>query len=209
MSDFKSVDSRLNRVYQHSGDKRGLYDDWASSYDSDLLNDMGYVAHIETCRELISQVTDREARILDAGCGTGLAGTELKQVGYRNLHGFDYSSEMLARATATDAYQTLVQHDLNQPFESDINFDAAISVGVFSFSHLSAERLPNITSSLKLGAIALVTINGKAWREVDWESKLRNFNQVQQHARLIDVKTIDYLKTEGIDGRLLTLKRAY
>ena len=207
MATSDKIDSRLSKVYQNSGNKQELFDDWASTYDHDLVDDLGYVADAETCRKFLSLVTDRQARILDAGCGTGLVGRRLKQAGYTNIHGNDYSAKMLDQARATGAYQSLEQHDLTLAVEADQPYDAAISVGVFAFSVPSAEHLVNITHSLKLGGIALVTVNGKAWREVDWESKLADFNQDYPDARIVDIQTIEYLTADGIDGRLLTLER--
>jgi len=207
MAASDKIDSRLKNVYDNPGDKQALFDDWASTYDQDLVNDLGYVADVEACRLFMSLITDRQARILDAGCGTGLVGRRLKQAGYINLHGNDYSEKMLEEARATGAYQSLEQHDLTLPVESDQPYDAAISVGVFAFSVPSAEHLVNITRSLKADGIAMVTVNGKAWKEVDWESKLDGFNQTYPDARLVNVQTIDYLTADGIDGRLLTLER--
>jgi len=201
------IDSRLKNVYDNPGDKQALFDDWASTYDQDLVNDLGYVADAEACRLFISLVTDRQARILDAGCGTGLVGRRLKQAGYTDIHGNDYSEKMLDEARATDTYQSLEQHDLTLPVETDQPYDAAISVGVFAFSVPSAEHLVNITRSLKPDGKAIVTVNGKAWKEADWESKLDGFDQTYRDARLVDVQTIDYLTADGIDGRLLTLER--
>ncbi|MCP4488064.1 MAG: methyltransferase domain-containing protein [Gammaproteobacteria bacterium] len=207
MADTDNIDSRLSRVYQHDGDKKDIFDDWAPTYDHDLINEMGYVADAEACRHFQTLVTDRQARILDAGCGTGLVGSRLKQAGYANIFGSDYSTKMLEQARATDAYLSLEQHNLTQPVKTDNPYDAAIAVGVFAFSVPSAEHLVNITCSLKPGGIAIVTVNGKAWRQVDWEDKLEGFNQSYAHTQLVDVKTIEYLRTDGIDGRLLTLRR--
>jgi predicted TPR repeat methyltransferase len=201
------IDSRLKNVYDNPGNKQALFDDWASTYDRDLVDDLGYVADAEACRFFISLVTDRQARILDAGCGTGLVGRRLKQAGYNNVHGNDYSEKMLDEARATGAYQSLEQHDLTLAVKTDQPYDAAIAVGVFAFSVPSAEHLVNITRCLKPGGIAIVTVNGKAWEEVDWESKLDGFNQTYPDARLVDVQTIDYLTADGIDGRLLTLEQ--
>ena len=47
----------------------------------DLVNELGYVADIEACERLIALIPDRQARILDAGCGTGLVGRRLQQAG--------------------------------------------------------------------------------------------------------------------------------
>ncbi len=206
MAASDKIDSRLKNVYDNPGDKQALFDDWASTYDQDLVDDLGYVADAEACRLFMSLVIDRQARILDAGCGTGLVGRRLKKAGYTNIHGNDYSEKMLDQARATGAYRSLQQHDLTLPVASDQPYDAAIAVGVFAFSVPSAEHLVNITRSLKADGIAIVTVNGKAWKEAGWEAKLDGFNQDYPDARLVDVQTIDYLTAEGIDGRLLTLE---
>jgi len=208
MTDTDGIDERLDRVYADPGDKRALYDDWAASYDSDLLDDLGYVAHLEACRRLQARVTDLDARILDAGCGTGLVGRQLQQAGYRNLHGSDYSPGMLDKARASGAYRSLTQHDLTRPIAAEPAYDAVIVVGVFAFSKPSAEHLVNVTACLKPGAVALVTVNGKAWRDVDWPSRLEDFDRSYPSAKLIGVEEIDYLTAEGIDGRLLILQRS-
>ena len=113
MNDSKKLDSRLSRVYDNPGDKKALFDDWAATYDHDLVNEMGYVADAEACRRLEQLVPDRQARILDAGCGTGLVGRRLRDMGYTDIHGSDYSQKMLDEADASGAYQSLQQHDLN------------------------------------------------------------------------------------------------
>lgn len=207
MTAKRKLDKRLSRVYDNPGDKQELFDNWAPTYDRDLVEDLGYVADAEASRRLISLVPDKQSRILDAGCGTGLVGRRLMQAGYTDIHGNDYSLKMLDQAKTTAAYQSLQQHDLTQPVESDLPYDAAIAVGVFAFSVPSAEHLVNITRSLKTGGVAIVTVNGKAWREVDWESKLEGFEQRFPDTRLVEVQVIDYLTAEGIDGRLLTLER--
>ena len=207
MGDSSKIDNRLSRVYDNPGDKQALFDDWAPTYDHDLVNELGYVADAEACRRLEALIPDRQARILDAGCGTGLVGRRLQQAGYTDLHGSDYSQKMLEQARASGAYRSLAQHDLTQPVQTDELYDAAIAVGLFAFSVPSAEHLVNITCGLKLGGIAVVTVNGKAWREVDWPAKLDGFEQEFPQAQLVDIETIDYLTTEGIDGRLLTVKR--
>ncbi len=207
MAKSDKLDARLSRVYDNPDDKQALFDDWATTYDNDLVNDLGYVADAEACRRFESLVPDRQARILDAGCGTGLVGRRLQRAGYRDIHGSDYAQKMLEEAAATGAYRSLAQHDLTQPIVTDNLYDAAIAVGVFAFSLPSAEHLGHITGCLKPGGIALVTVNGKAWHEVDWPAKLDGFEQRYTGVRLLEIETIDYLTGEGIDGRLLILQR--
>ena len=208
MADNDRLDARLSRVYDNPGDKQALFDDWAPTYDRDLVEELGYVADAEACRYFEKLVPDRNARILDAGCGTGLVGRRLRHAGYREIHGSDYAEKMLAQAAASGAYRSLTQHDLTRPVIAEPLFDAAIAVGVFAFSVPSAEHLVNITGALRPGGHALVTVNGKAWREVDWPAKLEDFDRRYPGACLLDVITIDYLAAQNIDGRLLVLQRA-
>ncbi len=98
MTGSDKVDARLSRVYASKGDQQALYDNWATSYDRDLVDDLGYVAHDEASRQLQALVPGRNARILDAGCGTGLVGRRLRQAGYTEIHGSDYSLKMLDQA---------------------------------------------------------------------------------------------------------------
>jgi predicted TPR repeat methyltransferase len=125
VADSEKIDSRSSKVYGNDGNKQELFDLWASTYDHDLVDDLGYVADAEACRQFVSLITDRQARILDAGCGTGLVGRRLKQAGYTNIHGNDYSVKMLDQARATDAYQSLEQHDLTLPVKAHQLYDAA------------------------------------------------------------------------------------
>ncbi len=74
-----------------------VYGEWAEQYDTDLVDEMGYVAPVIASQLLQEYVDDLNARILDAGCGTGLVGEDLHQKGYHNLEGFDYSVQMLEK----------------------------------------------------------------------------------------------------------------
>lgn len=207
MTKAPKIDARLDRIYSATGDKRQMFDDWAANYDHDLIDDLGYVADAETCRHLIDRVSDKSSRILDAGCGTGLVGRRLQQAGYDQIDGSDYAAKMLRQAEATGAYRRLWQHDLTQAYRIERPYDAAIAVGVFSFSVPSAEHLVNITDCLRPGGFAFITVNGKAWREVDWPAKIERLDLRAMGARIIDTVAIDYLTAEGIDGRLLIFQR--
>ena len=81
MTDSDPLDTRLSRCYNNPGDKQQLFDDWAGTYDHDLVNELGYVADEETCKHFMQWVPDRNARVLDAGCGTGLVGRRLRAAG--------------------------------------------------------------------------------------------------------------------------------
>ena len=109
------------------------YGDWADKYDRDLMGEMGYVAPMITSALLLETLPDKGARILDAGCGTGLVGQLLYNKGCRNIDGLDYSPEMLAKAKEKKVYQNLDRQDLTQSLDMEDNvYDAVISVGTFT-----------------------------------------------------------------------------
>ena len=71
--------------------------------------------------------------VLDLGCGTGLAGLELKQF-CENLDGIDLSEAMLKQARAKDVYDKLIHGDIAEHLaEADLAFDYFISTDVFIY----------------------------------------------------------------------------
>ncbi len=108
------------------------YRDWANTYDNDLQS-FGYVAPAVGVRLLSLIVVDKSALILDAGCGTGLVGALLNKLGYGQLHGFDFSSTMLDKASLTGHYSDLQIKDFSGPIATESNtYDAVISIGVYT-----------------------------------------------------------------------------
>jgi len=108
------------------------YATWAENYNNDL-NNFGYVAPLIGSELLIKHTSNEESLIHDAGCGTGLVGTLLKEQGYTNLQGSDFSPEMLEKADALQIYGNLVELDFGNPLPvADSHFDAVISIGVYT-----------------------------------------------------------------------------
>ena len=207
MNKSKEIDPRLKSVYENKADKQGVYDAWAATYDKDLIDDMGYVADQSACDILTDLVADKSSRILDAGCGTGLVGARLKNAGYSNVDGCDYSHGMLDEAIKTNAYQHLFQHDLTHALSVEEPYDALIAVGLFGFNTPAFEHLGNLCSCLVVDGYAVITVNGKAWRDNDWQLLVDKFGDHFQDIKLCDVLTIDYLTRENIDGKVLVLQR--
>ena len=66
------------------------YDEWGikNKYDQDMV-EWNYTGPKE-CVEVFKKYTkDKNIKIFDAGCGTGLVGLELKKFGYNNYDGAD------------------------------------------------------------------------------------------------------------------------
>jgi predicted TPR repeat methyltransferase len=128
----------LDRIYalEEDGDVRSFYDDAARRYDDILLSDIGYVSPTICARAVAATLPDREAVLIDLGCGTGLAGEALSSLGFRNIDGVDFSTEMLAVAQTRNCYSKLGIADLNadldirrstRPFGSSSRVDWCVS----------------------------------------------------------------------------------
>lgn len=114
-------------------DVAAYYDEWATRYDEDLA-EWSYRAPAEIAR-LVSTHAPTARSILDAGCGTGLAGQALRAVGFPGeIHGRDVSASSLRVAEVSGVYASLETIDLQQilPF-ADGEFDALICVGVMTY----------------------------------------------------------------------------
>ena len=72
------------------------YDEWGTNnkYDQDMI-DWNYTGPKETVETFMKYAKNKEIKIYDAGCGTGLVGTELKKYGYTNFDGADLSQKLL------------------------------------------------------------------------------------------------------------------
>jgi len=149
-------------------DVRRHYQRFAADYDAELLN-RGYAQPDRVADTLVAAGVPLDARILDAGCGSGLSGRALADRGYRNLHGCDYSTEMLALAGRTGVYRTLHEVDLNVvPIAvPGAPFDAVTAVGVVGHGHVAGAAIAGLVDLLIPGGFLALAINELAWPEGD------------------------------------------
>ncbi|MCA9997377.1 MAG: class I SAM-dependent methyltransferase [Anaerolineales bacterium] len=142
---------------------KSLYDNWANSYDAEL-EALGYLGPQMGAELLHTHLPNPNARILDAGCGTGLVGRWLHKLGYRQLHGADFSQEMLAAATKRGIYQQLETADFLYPLTLPAHsYDAVISIGVFG-PRVPATLLDELVRLTKPGGLVCLSAR-VAWYE--------------------------------------------
>lgn len=115
-------------------DLRAYYDQWAESYDENLLS-WDYQAPKQAAAMLKSLIST-DATILDAGCGTGLSGLALRDAGYSGrIDGSDLSPESVELANKRRIYNSVRVIDLDEhplPLDSD-HYDVTISIGVLTY----------------------------------------------------------------------------
>ena len=162
------LETWLERVYSADGDHatlQQLYDQWAQGYDQQIwASGNPYIAILTGFTGRL--VTDFDARILDAGCGTGNMAQILAQMGYRNIDGLDPSPGMLAVARNKGIYQDL--HELYLDAEIDLpneSYDAVVAAGVLTHGHAPPASLDGLLQVTRDGGIILFSLSQIAHRE--------------------------------------------
>lgn len=194
----------LKKVYQAKSNKEVLavYKEWAANYDTDAVENLGYVAHILTADAIDRVLKQKDAAILDAGCGTGLVGQELLKRGYYNLHALDYSREMLEESRRKDIYQRLSHADMNQPLDIQTDrYDAVVCCGSFSYGHINAGAFDELVRITRPGGIVCFTVREGAYDDCGYRDRLEKLEK-EGAWKLIGVDDSDYLKNEGVACKL-------
>lgn len=198
----------LRRVYALDGDKeetRRVYAEWAEQYDRDTLDGMGYVAPGLVAKEM-SGLVAKDAKVLDAGCGTGLAGVELKKLGFSNIDGIDLSGEMLEVAREKGAYDKLAEADMTVPLEiADDSYDAVISVGVFTSGHVKPKALDELARVTRKGGQIAVTVHEKVWEADGYPDYLAEMEK-RGLVSIKAVKEAPYHRKEGYSCQICILE---
>lgn len=151
-------DSRLQWIYASQGadQLRERYDVWAADYDSDL-DDLQWRAP-QAGAGRCGYFARPGAEILDAGCGTGLVGVSLAELGHARIIGFDLSIGMLAQSAARGVYAELHQGSLldRLPFD-DGRFGSVVSVGVFTLGHVDGSAFAELARVTSDGGHVTIT----------------------------------------------------
>ncbi|MEM7215222.1 MAG: class I SAM-dependent methyltransferase [Pseudomonadota bacterium] len=200
---------KLKDVYDKNrsvDDQREIYRDWAETYNEQTTNEFGWMGFKPAAEAFAERVNDKSARVLDAGCGTGLSGVALAEQGFTNLHGLDLSPEMLAIAEKTGVYTSLGEVNLTHPIAVAEPFDAIMSAGVFGFGPPHPEHLPHLINAAKPDGLVMLTVNGKGWQDMNWETRL---SETVEANNLVLEEQLDiaYLEKEEIDGKLLVFRK--
>ncbi len=186
-------------------DSRNLYRRWASTYDEDFIDATGYVYHDNVVAAFLDAGGAAGGAIADVGCGTGVVGVALADLGVDNVDGLDISPEMLKVAGTkrsvhgTPAYRNLVEVDLTVgvPIEDDA-YNGIISTGVFTHGHLGPSALGEIIRIAAPTALCAIGINEHFYEEHRfdaWFAKAAR-NGLINVPELISVRIYDELDGE-------------
>ena len=154
------------------------YDEWSkeNKYDKDM-EDWNYTGPKEASKIFNKYSSNKDIKIYDAGCGTGLVGVELKKYGFSNFYGADLSQKLLD-LVPKGLYQTLDKVDLNKSIDkNDNSYDAVMCVGTFTFGHVKPQALDEFIRITKNKGLICFTINERIHKEYGFDKKIKELTE--------------------------------
>lgn len=204
----KDIDNKIP-IYQLKSKEKVLdyYDNWTKKeqYNTDMVV-WNYEAPQNTASLLNKHAIDKKINILDAGCGTGLVGKELKKYGYSNLTGVDFSQSMLD-LIPTGIYHTIDLIDLNEPLKyGDNTFDAIMCVGTFTYGHVKAHALNEFIRIVNYQGLICFTINEGIYKEYEFDKKIDELTTNNQW-EIIELSKSTYIVNKNIEAWLCIARK--
>ena len=204
----KDIDNKIP-IYQLKSKEKVLdyYDNWTKKeqYNTDMVV-WNYEAPQNTASLLNKHAIDKKINILDAGCGTGLVGKELKKYGYSNLTGVDFSQSMLD-LIPTGIYHTIDLIDLNEPLKyGDNTFDAIMCVGTFTYGHVKAHALNEFIRIVNYQGLICFTINEGIYKEYEFDKKIDELTTNNQW-EIIEFSKSTYIVNKNIKAWLCIARK--
>ena len=131
----------LNSLTGHTSKKppkqyvKNLFDDYAHRFNNALVNNLQYSLPF-IIKELILKSNSEKSQytnVIDLGCGTGLAGKDLKDL-CANLIGIDISENMVSEAEKLNIYDTLIVGDIVEKLNAfHDKFDLLVALDVLIY----------------------------------------------------------------------------
>ena len=202
-------DDILHRVsnLQQDDSSQDIYDDWAADYDRHLLREFGYISPRIAAEELDRVLEQKDAQIIDYGCGTGLVGEALAVAGYRRIDGVDVSTGMLEQARAKQVYRELVCADLTRriPLQDEC-YDAALCIGSMGAGHVGADHVTEMLRPLRRGGAFVIILNGSYYHSGGFEAGFRAIEKAGDWS-ILKLEEFNYMSEMDRPGWLLVASR--
>jgi predicted TPR repeat methyltransferase len=159
--------SALANAPKTAAGAKQLYDSWATTYES-ALTSWEYPAPRRVAETLRQHgVNPQHARLLDLGCGTGMAGVALRGAGFAGeINGVDISESSLKLASGKQGVYTHTYAgslDERMGFIDPGGYDAAVSVGVLSYVEEFHSFFSETCRVCRPGAVVVMTHRRSLW----------------------------------------------
>ena len=156
-----------------------LYRDWAPTYDSDFVDRMGYLLFRRVAERFAGLEKRGDGAVLDVGCGTGIVGVCLRELGIDIVDGIDISTAMLAEAGrkktpgGDPVYRNLIEADLTKRVAlADNQYAGLVSAGTFTHGHLGPEPLDELWRVAAPGAQCAIGIRSTHYESAGFAARL-------------------------------------
>ncbi len=155
-------------------DNVDYYDAFASSYDTDFADTLGWHYPAAIAVAYRDAATANDIPIADIGCGTGLVASALN-FPREQIDGIDISPEMLRIAEEKKLYRSLYKVDLTKALDVIANgYGAVLSAGTFTSGHLGPEPLESLLHIARPNALFVIGVKKAFFQEAGFEPVLRD-----------------------------------
>ena len=204
----KNADNKIP-IYQLKSKEKILdyYVDWTKEgqFNKDMI-EWNYQAPQNTVKLFDQHTPNKNISILDAGCGSGLVGSELQKYGYTKITGADFSQEML-NLIPDNIYKNLELIDLNEKLKYEDDFyDAITCVGTFTYGHVKAHALNEMLRITKKNGLICFTINEGIYLEYQFDKKMEQLSN-DQLWKIINFSKCSYIVNKDIEAWLCIAKK--
>lgn len=151
---------------------------WSRTYDQDLAGD--HVAPDYLAQQLQHWLRQHRpslfiphAAVMDVGCGTGLVGRALHEIGFLTIDGVDLSPEMIEQAAKLKIYRALAADlDINHPPAAHWHnkYDIVTCCGVFTLGHVEPQSLLNMGLFVKPQGLLLATTRTAYYEQSEFQA---------------------------------------
>ena len=190
----------LNLLEEKNDEKiKFVYEKWAQNYDSDNDNLLGTVSQPQCVKLVAKELEDKNAEMIDIGCGTGLVGEHLKAFGFKNFDGIDISEKMLELAKDR-GYRKLLLGSLNNKLPINDNiYDVTFCVGVFTHGHVRSGRVSELIRITKPGGLICFTVNEGVFEEYGFKNTIVKYEK-KKNWEVLFLDKDDYMKKKQVQG---------
>ena len=136
------------------------FDNFAGNFD-EILKKLNYQAPdlvLSAVKSHFDDADNKQLKVLDAGCGTGLCGVFLADYA-SNLIGVDLSKGMIDKARGRDTYDELVVAELTEYMQKQVSqFDLIVSADTLCYFGDLIEVLHAMSGALKTQGLLVFTL---------------------------------------------------
>ena len=175
------------------------------SYDDELKSN-NYSTPKRCAKALKKYLTDSNSHILDIGCGTGLSGQEILNVGFNNVDGTDFSDRMLYEAKNKNIYKRLFNLDLNSNFYNvNFNYNAIVAAGIISPHHANPSCLEKCLNILSDSGLLIFSLNDHAAENKNFMDEI--FMIVDKNFEILEKTYGDHLPGIKLNSFVYVIKK--